>query len=57
MAVFVIWTSVTNGDTCLKCLESVQQATFIGTSYSIVHGTITVYEFDTIRIGILAHAF
>jgi len=32
-------------------------ATFIGTSYNIVHGTITVYEYDTIRIGTLAHAF
>jgi len=31
--------------------------TFIGTSHSSVHGTITVYEYDTIRIGTLAHAF
>jgi len=29
----------------------------IGTSYSTVHGTITVYKYDTIRIGTLAHAF
>jgi len=38
-------------------LESVLQATFIGISYSTVYGTITVYEYDTIRIGTLAHAF
>jgi len=38
-------------------LESVLQATFIGISYSTVHGTITVYEYDTIRIGTLAHVF
>ena len=57
MAVWVIWTSVTNGNTCIKYLESVLLATFIGISYSTVHGTITVYEYDTIRIGALAHAF
>jgi len=38
-------------------LESVLQATFVGISYSTVHGTITVYEYDTIRIGTLTHAF
>jgi len=26
-------------------------------SYNTVRGTITVYEYDTIRIGTLAHAF
>ena len=57
MAVCVIWTSVTNDNTCIKYLESVLQATFIRTSYSTVHGTITVYEYDTIRMGTLAHAF
>ena len=57
MAIFVIWTSVTNDDTRIKCLESVLQATFIGTSYSTVHGRITVHDFDTIHIGTLAHAF
>jgi len=50
-------TSVTNDNTCIKYLESVLQATFIGILYSSVHGTITVYEYDTIRIGTLAHAF
>jgi len=29
----------------------------IGISYSTIHGTITVYEYDPIRIGTLAHAF
>ena len=48
---------ITNDNTCIKYLESVLQATFIGISYSSVHGTITVYEYDTIRIGTLAHAF
>ena len=58
MAVCVIWTSVTNDSTCIKYLESVLWATFMGISYSTVHGTITVYEYDTIRIGsTLAHAF
>ena len=57
MAVCVIWTSVTNDNTCIKYLESVLWATFIGTSYSTLHGTITVFEYDTIRTGILAHAF
>jgi len=57
VAVCVIWTGVTNGNTCMKYLESVSYATFIGTSYSSVHGTITVYEYDTIRISTLAHAF
>jgi len=52
-----MWTSGTNDNTCIKYLESVLQATFIRTSYSTVHGTITVYEYDTIRIGTLAHAF
>jgi len=33
------------------------KVTFIGTSYNTVHGTITVYEYDTTRIGTLAHAF
>ena len=54
---FVIWTSGANDNTCMKYLESVLQATFIGTSYSTVHGTIAVYEYDTIRIGTLAYAF
>jgi len=57
VAVCVIWTSVTNDNTCIKYFESVLLATFIGISYSTVHGTITVYEYDTIRIGTLAHAF
>jgi len=57
VAVCVIWTSVTNDNTCIKYLESVLWATFIGTSYSTLHGTITVFEYDTIRTGILAHAF
>jgi len=26
-------------------------------SYSAVHGTITVYEYDTIRVGTLTYAF
>jgi len=43
--------------TCIKYLESVLWATFMGISYSTVHGTITVYEYDAIRIGTLAHAF
>jgi len=41
----------------VQYFESVLQATYIGTSYSTVHGTITVYEYETIRIGTLAHAF
>jgi len=53
----VIWTGVTDDNTCIKYLESVLQATFIGISYSTANGTITVYEYDTIRIGTLAHAF
>ena len=57
MAVCVIWTGVTKDNTCIKYLESVLQATYIGTSYTTVHGTITVYEFDTTRIGTPAHAF
>ena len=57
MAVCVIWTGVTNDNTCIKYLESVLQATFKGISYSTVHGTITVYEYNKIRIGTLAHAF
>jgi len=50
VAVCVIWTSVTNDNTCIKYLERVLQATFMGISYSTVHGTITVYEYDTMRI-------
>ena len=57
MAVCVIWTGVTNNYTCIKYLESVLYATFIGTSYSTVHGTITVYEYDTMHVGTLAHAY
>jgi len=57
VAVCVIWAGVTNDNTCIKYLENVLQATFIGILYSTVHGTITVYEYDTIRIGTLAHAF
>ena len=59
MAICVIWrwTGVTNDNTCKKYLESVLEATFVGISYSTVHGTITVYEFDTIHLGTLAHAF
>ena len=57
MAVCVIWTSVTNNYTCMKYLESVLWATYIGTSHSTVHGTITVYEYDTIHVGTLAHAY
>ena len=38
-------------------MESVLPATFIGLSYSAVHGTITVYEYDTIRVGTLTYAF
>jgi len=41
----------------MKYLESVLWATFIGTSHSTVHGTITVYEYDTIHVGTLAHAY
>jgi len=43
--------SVTNNNTRIKYLESVLQATFIGISYSTVHGTVTVYEYDTIRLA------
>jgi len=59
VAICVIWrwTGVINDNTFIKYLESVLQATFIGISYSTVHGTITVYEYDTIRLGTLAHAF
>jgi len=63
----IIWTSPGGGlcnmdrcyklQYCIKYLESVLQATFMGISYSTVHGTITVYECDTMRIGTLAHAF
>jgi len=51
VAICVIWTGVTNDNTCIKYLESVLQATFIGISYSSVHGAITVYEYDTILIA------
>jgi len=57
VAVCVIWTGVTNDNTCIKYLESVLYATFIGISCSTVHGTITVYKYDALRIGTLAHAF
>jgi len=58
VATCVIWTGVTNDNTCIKYLEeSVLSATFIGISYSTVHGTNTVYEYHTIRIGTLVHAF
>ena len=57
MAVCVIWTGVTNDNTCIKYLESVLWSTFTAISYSTVHGTITVYEFNTIRTGTLTHAF
>jgi len=57
MAVCVIWTGVTNDNNRLKYLESVLYAAFIGISYSTVHGAITVYKYDAIRIGTLAHAF
>jgi len=59
VAVCVIWrwTGVTKHNTCKKYLESVLQATFEGISYSAVHGIITVYEYDTTRLGTLARAF
>jgi len=57
VAVCVTWSGVTNDNTCIKYLENVLQATFIGISYSTVHGTITVCEYDRVRIGTPAHAF
>jgi len=64
-----IWTNPGGGscnmDRCYKWqyLYKVLGKCFIGYIYSnivqycTVHGTITVYEYDTIRIGTLAHRF
>ena len=41
MAVCVIWTGVTNDNTCIKYLESVLQATFVGISYKPVQSQYT----------------